>query len=88
MDGVLLAPSLSMRSLGMIFTRSGKVNVDRYGWNGSWRYAIQRMTGYLAVAFIFLHITLTAIRLDVSRIDAKVRYPSRCQFSCDPFPTG
>ena len=43
--------------LGVIFARSGKVNVNRYGWNGSWRYALQRMTGYLAVAFIFLHIT-------------------------------
>ena len=54
---VLFGPIAFHAILGVIFARSGKVNVDRYGWNGSWRYALQRMTGYLAVAFIFLHIT-------------------------------
>ena len=54
---VLFGPIAFHAILGVIFARSGKVNVDRYGWNGSWRYAMQRMTGYLAIAFIFLHIT-------------------------------
>ena len=54
---VLFGPIAFHAILGIFFARSGKVNVDRYRWNGSWRYALQRLTGYLAVLFIFLHIT-------------------------------
>ncbi len=54
---VLFGPIAFHAGLGIVFAQTGKSNVHRYGWNGSLRYALQRMTGYLAVAFIFLHIT-------------------------------
>lgn len=43
--------------LGIYFARSGRLNVDRYRYQGNVRYALQRLTGYIGVLFIFLHVS-------------------------------
>ena len=43
-------------ALGLVFTFTGKVNYDRYKYQGNLRYTLQRVTGILALIFIFLHI--------------------------------
>lgn len=43
-------------ALGLVYTFSGKPNVKAYPYGGNWRYTLQRVTGILALIFIFLHI--------------------------------
>ena len=54
--GVLFLPILFHAVLGIWFASSGKVNVDRYSYQANWRYTLQRLSGYLGVIFIFMHI--------------------------------
>ena len=54
---VLWLPIAYHAILGVYFARSGKSNTDRYGYQGNWRYSAQRLTGYLGVLFIFMHIS-------------------------------
>lgn len=55
--GILFLPILFHAILGVWFAMSGRINVDRYHYQGNWRYTLQRATGYLGILFIFLHIT-------------------------------
>jgi succinate dehydrogenase / fumarate reductase cytochrome b subunit len=55
--GVLFLPILFHAVLGVWFASSGKLNVDRYGYQNNWRYTLQRLSGYVGVLFIFMHIT-------------------------------
>lgn len=41
---------------GIWFATTGKSNVDRYRYQDNWRYSLQRLTGYIGVIFIFMHI--------------------------------
>lgn len=43
-------------ALGLVYTFTGRNNVRAYGYEGNWRYALQRTTGILALLFIFYHI--------------------------------
>ncbi len=54
---VLWLPIAYHSILGVYFARSGRVNTDRYGYQANWRYAAQRITGYLGVLFLFMHIS-------------------------------
>jgi len=42
--------------LGLVYTFSGKPNVRHYPHAGNWRYALQRVTGMIALGFIFVHV--------------------------------
>jgi len=55
--GVLFLPIAFHAILGIWFATSGRLNVDRYGYQDNWRYTLQRLSGYLGVVFIFMHIT-------------------------------
>ena len=55
--GVLFLPIIFHAVLGIWFASSGKYNVDRYKYQNNWRYTLQRISGYIGVVFIFLHIT-------------------------------
>lgn len=55
--GVLFIPILFHAVLGVFFARSGRVNVRAYGYQDNWRYAWQRISGYVGIVFIFMHIT-------------------------------
>ncbi len=52
-------------ALGLVYTFSGKLNVDRYPYQDNWRYTLQRITGVLALIFIFLHIATLRWRWDI-----------------------
>jgi len=54
---VLFVPIAFHALLGIWFALTGRVNVLSYGYGDNWRYTLQRYTGYLGVAFIFMHIT-------------------------------
>ncbi|MEX2387392.1 MAG: hypothetical protein WD534_05895 [Phycisphaeraceae bacterium] len=43
--------------LGVVYTvRGNKQNVSRYRYGGNWRYFFQRLTGIIALLFIFIHV--------------------------------
>ncbi len=42
--------------LGVYYARSGHPNVRRYPFQDNWRYTLQRVTGYVALVFIFYHV--------------------------------
>ncbi|MFM1823581.1 MAG: succinate dehydrogenase cytochrome b subunit [Planctomycetota bacterium] len=54
---VLWLPIAYHSILGVYFARSGRSNTDRYAYQGNRRYGLQRLTGYLGVLFIFMHIS-------------------------------
>ena len=44
-------------ALGLVYTFLGnKPNATRYRYGDNWRYAFQRITGIIALVFIFLHV--------------------------------
>ena len=42
--------------LGLYYARSGKSNLQSYRYGGNRRYALQRLTGYFSILFIFYHV--------------------------------
>lgn len=42
--------------LGIYYARTGRLNTDRYAYQGNRRYALQRISGYVGVLFIFYHV--------------------------------
>jgi len=42
--------------LGIAYALSGKSNLGTYNYQSNFRYTLQRLTGYLGVIFIFMHI--------------------------------
>lgn len=43
-------------ALGLVYTFSGKPNSMAYQYTDNWRYTLQRVSGIVALIFIFLHI--------------------------------
>ncbi|MBX3364403.1 MAG: hypothetical protein KF866_06510 [Phycisphaeraceae bacterium] len=41
---------------GVYYARTGRFNTDRYRYQDNWRYMLQRITGYIALLFIFYHV--------------------------------
>ena len=52
-------------ALGFYYTFSGKHNVKNYHYKGNWRYLFQRISGIVALIFIFLHIATLRWRWDI-----------------------
>ncbi len=42
--------------LGLAYTFTGRSNVSHYRYGDNWRYTLQRITGFTALIFIFLHV--------------------------------
>ncbi len=55
--GVLFLPIIFHAVLGVWFALSGRPNSLAYPYMANWRYTLQRLSGYLGVVFIFMHIT-------------------------------
>jgi len=51
--------------LGFWYTFTGKANVKHYKYKDNWRYTLQRITGMIALVFIFLHIATLRWRWDL-----------------------
>ncbi len=43
--------------LGIVYALSGRSNLSSYAYQDNLRYTLQRLTGYLGVIFIFLHVS-------------------------------
>ncbi len=54
--GLLWLPIAFHALLGIYFATTGRSNIERYGYQGNWRYTLQRLSGYVGVVFIFMHI--------------------------------
>jgi len=54
---ILFIPIAFHALLGIYYARTGKGNVKAYNYQDNWRYSLQRLSGYLGVLFIFMHIT-------------------------------
>jgi succinate dehydrogenase / fumarate reductase cytochrome b subunit len=54
---VLWLPIAFHAGVGVWFARTGRFNTSRYGYQDNWRYVWQRLTGYLGVLFIFMHVS-------------------------------
>ena len=53
--------------LGIVYTFVGhKPNVSHYGYGGNWRHFLQRVTGIVALVFIFLHIATLRWQWDIA----------------------
>lgn len=52
-------------ALGLVYTFTGRSNVRHYTYWGNVRYTLQRITGILALVFIFLHIATLRWRWDI-----------------------
>jgi succinate dehydrogenase / fumarate reductase cytochrome b subunit len=54
---IVLWVSIAFHSiLGVYYARTGKANTARYAYQSNWRYSLQRITGYIAIFYIFYHI--------------------------------
>lgn len=42
--------------LGVMYAMSGRNNLHRYAYQGNRRYALQRISGYVGILFIFYHV--------------------------------
>ncbi|MEM7627245.1 MAG: hypothetical protein AAF333_16740 [Planctomycetota bacterium] len=51
--------------LGLWYTFTGKGNVKNYSYGSNIRYTLQRVTGIIALVFIFLHIATLRWRWDI-----------------------
>jgi succinate dehydrogenase / fumarate reductase cytochrome b subunit len=56
---VLWLPIAFHAILGIVFAVQGRPNVAHYGYQANWRYTLQRLTGYLGVLYIFVHVSST-----------------------------
>jgi succinate dehydrogenase / fumarate reductase, cytochrome b subunit len=52
-------------ALGVWYTFTGKQNIRDYAYGGNIRYFLQRVTGLIALVFIFLHIATLRWRWDI-----------------------
>jgi succinate dehydrogenase / fumarate reductase cytochrome b subunit len=52
-------------ALGLVYTFTGRSNVRHYRYWGNVRYTLQRVTGILALIFIFLHVATLRWRWDI-----------------------
>lgn len=54
---IVLWVSIAFHSvLGFYYARQGRVNTAAYSYQGNWRYTWQRITGYIAIVYIFYHV--------------------------------
>jgi succinate dehydrogenase / fumarate reductase cytochrome b subunit len=54
---VTLWASIAFHSiLGVAYAMSGRSNTRSYGYMANWRYTLQRVSGYVGIAFIFYHV--------------------------------
>ena len=51
--------------LGLYYTFSGRSNVRAYSYSANWRYTLQRISGIVALVFIFFHIATLRWRWDI-----------------------
>jgi succinate dehydrogenase / fumarate reductase cytochrome b subunit len=64
--GVLWLPIAFHAALGLLYTFTGVPNSGAYGYYANWRYTMQRITGVIALIFIFAHVAILRWRWDIA----------------------
>lgn len=41
---------------GVVIARQAKHNVGQYNWGDNWRYTLQRVTGWIALVYLLIHL--------------------------------
>ncbi|HAN99381.1 MAG TPA: succinate dehydrogenase [Planctomycetaceae bacterium] len=54
--GFIFGPILFHAIFGVVIIMGGRSNVSHYGYAANWRYVMQRITGMIALLFIFAHV--------------------------------
>lgn len=54
--GMIFLPLAFHAGYGIVIARQGRANVIQYGWLDNWRYTLQRTSGWIAAAFIVIHL--------------------------------
>lgn len=54
---ILFLPIAFHALIGIYYATTGKGNVKAYNYQDNWRYSIQRLSGYIGIVFIFMHVT-------------------------------
>ncbi|MCA9106383.1 MAG: hypothetical protein KDA83_13215, partial [Planctomycetales bacterium] len=54
--GFIFIPILFHAIFGVVIIFTGRSNVAHYGYAANYRYVLQRITGMIALVFIFLHV--------------------------------
>lgn len=54
--GLIFLPLAFHAAYGVVIARQGRANVLQYGWLDNWRYTLQRASGWIAAAFILIHL--------------------------------
>ncbi|TWT45502.1 Succinate dehydrogenase cytochrome b558 subunit [Phycisphaerae bacterium RAS1] len=52
----IFAPLAFHAGYGVVIARTGQANVREYAYVDNWRYTLQRVTGWIALAFILIHL--------------------------------
>lgn len=52
----IFAPLAFHAGYGVVIARTGRSNAGQYPWLDNWRYTLQRVTGWIAVVFILVHL--------------------------------
>lgn len=52
----IFLPIIFHAAIGVWIIQTGKPNHDRYRYVNNWRYTLQRVTGVIAILFIFTHV--------------------------------
>jgi succinate dehydrogenase / fumarate reductase cytochrome b subunit len=63
--GVLWLPIAFHGLLGLVYTFTGMPNNPAYPYGANWRYTLQRISGVLAMIFIFLHVAILRWRWEL-----------------------
>lgn len=54
--GLIILPLVFHAAYGVVIALQGQHNVTSYGYADNWRYTLQRVTGWIAVVFIAIHL--------------------------------
>lgn len=60
-------PLIFHAALGLTLIRRSRINVGRYPFGGNWSYALQRVTGPVALVFIAYHVWELRVRVLLGR---------------------
>lgn len=52
----IFLPIIFHAALGFWIIGTGRSNTDQYRYTNNWRYTLQRVTGMIAVVYIFMHV--------------------------------
>ena len=54
--GFIFLPLLFHAAFGVVIIMGGRSNTSEYSYTANWRYRLQRITGMVALMFIFFHV--------------------------------